>query len=114
MKCSRCEEEMSLIERKYVNGEIICEKCYEKAKESGEVVEKESILFPSVKILKILDIIYLIVSMVSVFNTLNSTSDPNQANAAVLSTVRILLVFFAIWVITVIAQLLIKIHIKLK
>lgn len=114
-KCSRCNDQMSLIERNYVNDEIICEKCYEKAKESGEVVvEEEKISYPSVKILRILDIIYLIVSLVSVFNTLDSTVGPVETNAAILSIIYILLIFFAIWVLAAMFDVVIKIYSKLK
>lgn len=114
-RCSRCREEMSIIERKYVNDEIICEKCYEKAKESGEVVVEEGKeSYISVTILRTLDIIYLVVSLVTIFNNLNSSSGSTEAEGAFLAIIYILLIFFAIWVLTVMFDVVIKIYMKLK
>lgn len=114
MKCPRCGEEMSIFERKYINDEIICENCYQGAKESGEIAGQEKVSYLSVKILRIIDIIYLIYSIVSVADAVKFTGINSKPQSAFGPIVGVLLIFFAVWVFTVLFDIVLKIYLKLK
>lgn len=114
MKCLRCGKDMTIIERKYINDEVICEHCYEEAKESGEIAVQEKVSYLSVKILRIIDIVYLIYSIVSVTNAVKFTDINSKPQSAFGPIVGVLLVFFAVWVFTVLFDIVLKIYLKLK
>lgn len=108
-KCFRCGEETSTlwggIELK---DEFLCEKCKEKAIKDGEISRPRegTSSYISIGFLRFIDVVYIVYSLIIclkspgelIFNTL----------------VTPILVFFVVWVLTVIAKIAIKIYDKVN